>query len=255
MNRSVVGGLNLTMKKYVLIFYILISCNDKSSNRIVYLSAKKIDNYSDSKFYQDFNIFSRKGIEQLDEDTLKFPFFQMRNLNDSTIELTQFTAEMKYRFEIPIGDRITYSFHDIADGPRHVYTKIFSDKIVSYGYDNTLNEVKEAQADSIALENIVPSEIVIMKQDTVYSYYFGHCLDLSEIDIEESMVAVVDIDKYWIEPFNARFKKTCKDKVSFFDDAGVQKEYFDHIINEKKNPRIIGQREFQFWRQYYGSRY
>lgn len=243
------------MKKYFIFVLILISCSDRSSDTKAYFLAKKADNYRDSKFYKDFDIFARKGVGQLIEDTLIFPFFQVRDLNDSTIELMQFTTEIKVDFKIPKDDRITYEFHNIADGPRHVYTRIIADKVISYGYDQTLKELKERETDSISLEDILPSEIVIMGRDTVYSYYFGQCLDLPGIDINGFMVSKEDINEYWIEPFTAKFKLGCKDKVSFFDESGTQKEYFEDIIKEKLHPRIVGQREFQFWRPYYGIEY
>jgi hypothetical protein len=243
------------MKKYLLFVLIIISCSQKSPEVKAYFLTKKTDNYSDSKFYKDFDIFSRKGIGQLIGDTLNFPFFQVRDLNDSTIELTQFTTEIRIDLKIPKDDRITYQFHDIADGPRHVYTKIFADKIVSFGYDNTLKELEEIQTDSISLQDILPSEIVIMERDTINSYYFGQCLDLPGIDIDAFRVSKGDIDKYWIEPFTAKLKLGCRDKVSFFDEAGTQKEYFERIIEEKQNPGIVGQKEFQFWRPYYGVEY
>ncbi len=244
-----------TMKKHLIFVLILISCSERSSETTAYFLTKKADNYRDSKFYKDFDIFSRRGVGQLVGDTLNFPFFQVRDLNDSTIALTQFTREIKIDLKIPKDNRITYQFHDIADGPRHVYTKILADRIISYGYDNTLKELENAEMDSVFLQDILPSVIVIMERDTTKSYYFGQCIDLPEVDVDDFRVSKNDIDKYWIEPFTAKLKLGCKDKVSFFDESGIQKEYFENIIEEKLHPRIVGQREFQFWRPYYGVEY
>lgn len=243
------------MKNYILFFFLLISCKEKYPNSTPYFLKNKADNYSLSKFYKDFDIFNRKGIEQLLQDTLYFPFFQVNDLNDSTLELILFATEKRTEHKIPKDNRTTYRFYDITDGPRHVYTKIYEDRIVSYGYGNTLTELKNSGTNNIYLSEVVPSEITIMKSDSVLSFYFGQCLDLQGIDIDEFQVSKTDIDKYWIEPFTAYLKCGCRDKVSFFDIAGNQKEYFESINGEKRNPRIIGKREFQYWRLYYGEFY
>lgn len=225
------------MKQCWVIILFLVSCREKSVDSAGYSTTGyllKAEMQQDKEFYQEFNIFKRQGIAQLTGDTLYFPFLAIRSTNDSIIEVTLFSEYNTTVYEIPKDDRVCYRFHNVNDRPRHVFTKISGDTIISYGYNYTLKELEESGFESINWDEIVPSEIKIITKDSIYSSYFGHCLAIPEGNNSDFQVALKDVGHYWIEPFKANMKSGCRYKVSSTNDERIQKA-----------------ENFQYWYQHY----
>lgn len=227
------------MKRYLLSLLILCSCQEKPSTELAYLRKNHLlesEASRNSKFYKGFDLFCRKGIEELTGDTLYFPFLMVKAPGDSIIEVTLYSGVDKTSYRIPKDNRVSYRFNNISDGPRHVFTKILDDKIISYGYDNTLKELKEVGIDSLYFQDIIPSEIKVISCDSINTYYFGECLDFKGIDIDRFRVPVKDVEKYWIQPFTAKLKSGCRYKT---------------FSTEKEN--IQNAEGFRYWFQHYGE--
>jgi hypothetical protein len=237
--------------------FIIISCD---STRKEVLLRKDIDDKGSARFYKDFNIFSRQGVDEIKEDTLRRPFLKVRMNADSSILLTVFKTDLERQVIIPKGDSLRYYFHDVSDGPRHHYYKIFKDSMVVYGYESKIDEVQHWPEDSISLFYLIPSEVKILTQDTLY-VFFRSCFNDRTRDDEESEVKIPKRDflKYAVMPFSKAVDLHCKDcLIHYFDSTGTIRHYYrSSEVNEypgKKNPGngLFGYRkEFKYWRDYY----
>lgn len=240
------------MKQIVTILFILIfyGCNINNSKeadtdnkvRRYYLKAE-IDNNKISEFFKDYDIFERKGIDKLTADTMEFPFFQVYSITDTTYNLKIFKKNNIKEYIIPKGNQTVYSFHDIYDGPRHIYSKIEGDEIIRYGYETNPYET----------ENIIfPTGIEVVKRDTFYIFLLNsekNCLDTFGINGK-------------ILPFQGVLKRDCSRCLIHYYSNDFNNDSLNHYyrykkLNEylsKQNPGngIYGyKREFKYWRGFH----
>jgi hypothetical protein len=113
-----------------------------------------------AKFFKDFDIFNRQGINEIMGDTLHFPFFEYFRTSDTTFQLNLHrNDEYGLRVEemvVPLGKQIVYTFHDINDGPRHYYAKIVGDTIIRFNY----REIKPNDFHAISDDNVMYYDII-----------------------------------------------------------------------------------------------
>jgi hypothetical protein len=189
------------MRLFLSIFLILlfIGCKDNSSR---YTSTKQrgfyirndVDNYRNIKFYKDFDIFSRRGIDEISSDTLFTPFFGMSNLNDTIINLTFFDTTLVTKMRIPKDDQVIYTYRDINDGPSHIFAKIQNNEIIRYGYDEDPYHSNKS---------VKPVEIEIVSGDSVFTF-FESCWE--------------KISKK-ILPFSLEVDRTCQDCLTHYHNS------------------------------------
>ncbi len=203
-----------------------------------YLKNELINNES-SKFFTDFDIFERKGLNEILGDTLRTPFFQLYPSSDSLYQLILFTHSEKEEFVVPKGNILIYTFHDIYDGPRHIYSKIERNEIIRYGYSE--NPYKYDKV-------LVPERIEVIKQDTFYNFS-SDCLDTTGI-------------KGKVLPFSGVIISNCEEcLVQYFSKDTTNEKlyhYYRHIPRteelSKKKPGdgIYGfKRRFRYWRDFH----
>jgi hypothetical protein len=226
----------------VVLCLALSSCNQNGS--LSKKEQKKFRIKSDlvdsppSKYFKDYNIFARKGVYPLTSDTLWFPFFQVYRATDTTLVLTLHKASDSEEFIIPLSNQTVYSFHDITDGPRYVYSRIEDQRIIRYGYDSD---------PYVSADLIRPRNIEIITQDTFYTY-FSECL--------------LNSDQYKVMPFEGQLNKDCKQVlVQYYSeslkDSGLHHYYRDISplkYTGKQNPGdgIYGyKRIHKFWRGFF----
>jgi hypothetical protein len=241
----------------IIVLFTVLSCSvDKKD----YLLREELSDNGVGRSYKDFDIFSRKGHEEIIGDTLRRPFFMVRLNNDSSINLTVFKNEFEKEITVPKGETVLYDFDDIHDGPRHNYYKIFKDSIVVFGYDNKIDEVEKWQGDSILLFELLSREIQILTGDTVYNF-FQECLNIKTINNDESELKIPkkDLLRSSVQPFSRTIDLNCDNcLVHYFDTAGHMRHYYRYNdVTEylgKTNPGggLYGyKKEFRYWRDYY----
>ncbi|HEY0744449.1 MAG TPA: hypothetical protein VGD40_23445 [Chryseosolibacter sp.] len=241
----------------IIILFTTLSC---SIDKRDYSLRKDLSDNGTSKFYRDFDIFSRQGHEEIIGDTLRRPFFKVRLNSDSSINLTIFKRGFEKEITVPKGETLLYDFDDINDGPRHNYYKIFKDSIVVFGYDNKIDEVEKWQGDSIFLFELLPTEIQILTGDTLYNF-FQECLNTRTIGNEESELKIPrkDFFRFSVQPFSRTIDLDCDNcLIHYFDTAGHMRHYYRHNKEteylSKRNPGdgLYGyKKEFKYWRDYY----
>jgi hypothetical protein len=133
----------------LMIMIMIISACSRNNISDKFIIRNQIQNFEKSTFSKDFNIFKRQGIGLLNSDTLEFPFFQILDLNDSCYEVVLYKPKIKEKIIIPKGDQLMYAFHNITDGPRHIYYKIFTDRIITFEYEEKLDEILNSNSDSL----------------------------------------------------------------------------------------------------------
>lgn len=243
------------MKYKLIILILIISACSETINNDRFTLRNNIEGSGKSTFSKDFNIFKREGIKLIDSDTLEFPFFQIMDLNDSCIEVVLHKPKIKERMTIPKGNQLMYTFHNITDGPRHIYYKIFKDRIITYGYEERLDEIINSNVDSICLYTLLPQEVQVIKQDSIYTY-FSDCF--TSLDIN-TIITKGDFLKVAIYPFQIEPKESCdRSTVMYFDDIG----HFCHFYNDRGNKESLSKehpgmglynykKEFKYWREYF----
>lgn len=238
----------------ILLFTLFLSCK-KSEYTKPYVLKKSIENFNISEFYQDFDIFKRTGIYKIHLDTLTFPFFQIRSLSDSILEVSKYTEDFKQIYHIPKEDLITYNFYDKSDGARHVYSRIFKNEILLYGYYNSYDDFLKMQdvVDSVILSDVLPIEIQRLRSDSVYVSFDGKCIETRDGMDLDTEISIKDFKKYWVNPFTAKMKMGCVNRVMYFDKNGTQNQ-IDFEGNQSESFNSV-KKEFEYWRDYYGENY
>jgi len=240
------------LKRFLIICFLLAllaSCNQEKE----YLLKSDFNSNENSRFFKDFNIFSRKGVDEVLGDTLRLPFFQVNDRTDSSILLTVFKRDYQRELLIPKDEKLIYTFFDIADGPKHNYYKIFQDRIVVYGYDNKIDDIQNWIGDSVSMDELLPADVTIMTGDTIFTF-FSNCFEQHLIRI-----AKTDYIKYAVLPFSKKLDINCKNSlVHYFDSAGHLRHYYrstesgEYLSREKPGDGLYGyKREFKYWREYY----
>ncbi len=253
--------------------FILLGCtqsNLKMKGAEFILKSKL--KHTAAHFYKDFDIFNRKGIDEIEGDTLRYPFFEYFKTSDTTLQLNLHrNDEYGLRVDemvVPTGEQIIYTFHDISDGPRHYYAKISGDTIIRYNYTE-LNptEIPGISKDSVRYHEIIPSDIEYIHHDTCYLFwpechFHKDIKDTGENHEEKGIntaIAQKDILKYAIMPFEPNLNLKCKwSRVYYFDEKGelwhYNKDDDPHEYGGKNNPvkGLYGyKKRFKYWNDFY----
>ncbi len=225
-----------------------------------------------ARFFKDFDIFSRKGIDEIEGDTLRYPFFEYFRISDSTFQLNLHrNDEYGLRVNemvIPVGEQAIYTFHDINDGPRHYYAKIIGDTIIRFNYTELKpTEIAALSKDSVMYYEIIPSDIEYIFHDTCFLFwpdcnFHKDIEDAGEKSEEQGIntsITQKDILKYAIMPFDSKLNLKCKiSRVYYFDEKGELWHY-----NRDDEPSEYGginnpikgmygyKKQFKYWNDFY----
>jgi hypothetical protein len=185
---------------YILLFTtIVISCNKSADKKLV----ERLDS---SRFYKDYDIFTRKGIDPIDKNNLTLPFIQEYDRNDSLITLRIYTKDFdSFQFiVIPIKDGYVF---ETAFNPNECQGKYFitidSGKIIRYNYQDIPNELIKNETDSMSLYQIVPFSIEVITKDYIkFITYQNYIKDKFNFDINERG-ALSKMKNKFVLPFKA----------------------------------------------------
>lgn len=237
--------------------FMTVSCSVEKSE---YSLRNDLSDNGASRFYKDFDIFSRQGHDEILGDTLRRPFFKVRLNNDSSINLTIFKSEFEKEIIVPKGATLLYDFDDITDGPRHNYYKIFKESIVVFGYNNKIDEVEKWTEDSTFIFELLPIDIQILTADTLYNF-FQECLNIKTTGTDESELEIPKKDflRFSVQPFSRTIDLNCINcLIHYFDTTGRMRHYYRYTEESeylgKNNPGdgLYGyKKEFKHWRDYY----
>lgn len=261
------------MWKNLFFSLIFVSCHHSNStkNKAEFTQKSELNNL-DAKFYKDFDIFNRKGIDEIDGDTLYYPFFEYFSTSDSTSQLNLHrNDEYGLRVDemvVPLGEQVIYTFHDIKDGPRHYYAKIIGDTIIRFNYTEIkANEIVGFDKDSVMYYKIIPSDIEYIFHDTCIlfwpdCYFHEDMRDTGENPEEDGIntaIAQKDIPKYAIMPFKSKFNFKCtSSRIYYYDEKGELWHYdkdeepseYGGINNPIKG--LYGyKKRFKYWNDFY----
>lgn len=225
-----------------ILVLLFVGCKDNDSryasteSRIFYIR-NKIAGHHNKKFYKDFDIFSRQGINEIATDTLFTPFFGVSNLNDTLLSLTLFDTTLVTKMKIPKGDLVIYTYRDINDGPNYIFAKIENNEIIRYGYDEDPYHSNK---------NIKPESIEIVSGDSVFTF-FESCWE----KISKNIL-----------PFSLQVDRTCQDCLIHYhtpdpQDHKVYHFYRDNDSSEYTSRQNPGdglwyfQKRLKYWRDFH----
>jgi hypothetical protein len=231
------------MKILILLIFLLFfaGCSENelrfpSTNRKILCKKTEIDNYEISKFYKDYDIFSRKGITEVLGDSFYIPFFAISNLNDTTTLLRLFDTISVTKMEIPKGNQTIASFHNITDGPRYIYAKIQGAEIIRYGY---------ATDPFVSEKDIIPEIIEVISRDTLLTF-FRSCLKTSARKVMPFSEAV---DRKCLDCLVHCFSKD-NDTYAFHYYGNLDST--ESLSKQKPGKGLyLFQRRFKYWRDYH----
>ncbi len=209
-----------------------------------------VQKLSESKYYRDYNIFERKGIGEINNKLRKLPFFEVYESSDTTLGLEIHTGEGSKKIAIPKGDQILYGYCDINDGPPHIFTRFFKDKIVQFRYSYHPYKLKEDDSDSIPLYKLLPDEIEIITEDTLFTYSGDYLIPFPYESLDDAInyqVSKDSIDYYAVYPFEVDMDTICKPHFILNRDEngkwwldGKEYQYGDMLP-----------KRFEFWKYYH----
>ena len=232
------------MRAFLSIILILLvaGCYDNSSRYSLtkqrgFYIRNNIDKNRKIKFYKDFDIFSRRGIEEIFSDTLYTPFFGVSNLNDTLFSLTFFDSTLVKEMRIPKGSQIIHTFYDISDGPRHIYAKIENNEIIRYGYN---------EDPYYSNNNIKPESIEIISRDSVFTFF--------ELCWEKICKNIY--------PFTLQVDRTCQNCLTHYHSSDLQDHKVYHFYRDTDSTQYLSrqkpgdglyffQRKFNYWRDFH----
>jgi hypothetical protein len=191
------------MNKILYIFILTLitfSCNRISDKR-------NIERLESSKFYKDYNIFTRQGIDLIDKNNLTLPFIQEYDRNDSLIIIRIYTEDFDsfLYMVLPVNDGYVFksSFSPLECSGMY-FIKIDSNKIIRYNYQDIPYELIKNETDSMSLYQIVPFSIEVITKDYIkFILYQNYIEDKYNVDINERGKLSKMKDKF-VLPFNAK---------------------------------------------------
>ena len=209
------------------------------------------------KYYKDYNIFLRSGINEMEISARKAPFIAEINHSDSTILLEINDGKKKNQVLIPKGNEIIYNFYDIHDGPRHYFSKVFKNHIIRYAYTEFHpNQFEQGIKKPPLLYEITPYLIEIITQDTQIIFY-GDCYFKNYYSDLNKIIPVDSIPNYAIKPFSIDIEvlknKNCEKVIQYFK----RDTFYSYYSNEKTLfPNYDGgmygyKRVFEFWKPFH----
>ena len=238
---------DLLKNKYMrlLIFIsllLLISCSEnilKQHNKIEI-----------GKYYKDYNIFERKGLNPIDSTKLNGLFFAEIDNTDSTILLVIYENRKELnRITIPKEDNIIYNFSDIYDGPRHYFSKVSGKDIIRYSYDYHPNQfLEEDGREEKMIYEIVPSYVELITSDTLIVFSLNCYYDKFENNMNTS-IEIDNIEEHSIMPFSLDLKKlmdsNCDREILYFEDDDL------HSNDSNFEKLYIFERKFDIWKPFH----
>lgn len=213
-------------------------------------------------YYKDYDVFERKGIDRISEDSLAAPYFEVVNLNDSTIKLTIIETSYKRSIEIPIDNRMFYIRKDIKDGSTDNYYKIENNQIIRFGYTGNIFEAENWKRDSVYVFELLPEQIEVTTKDTIYfmsSPYMCLGVNIMNDDDSEMIVSKEVIETYRVLPFSVDIDLNCElIDLYFCADSGKHRLIFASAEPGKygspDNPAdglSTNCSKHKYWRDYY----
>lgn len=225
-----------------ILVLLFVGCKDydsryTSTDRRKFYIRNKIDDHQNIKFYKDFDIFSRQGINEILTDTLFTPFFGVSNLNDTILSLTLFDTTLVTKMKIPKDGQVIYTYRDINDGPSHIFAKIENNEIIRYGYDENPYQPNKI---------IKPRNIEIVSGDSVFTF-FESCWD----NISTNIL-----------PFSFAIDRNCQDCLTHYHTLDPQDQNIYHIYRDNDSSEYLSrqkpgdgiwyfQRRFKYWRDFH----
>ena len=161
-----------TMKKNILLLltFLIYSCGQRGN----------VDFARGAKFYRDYDVFKRTGIDEIDSVDLEIPFIQEYARTDSVITLRVYESYLD-EFEtvkIPARDEIELkAVYNYKDAPNWIYGKISNGKIIRYGYSSDPYDKALPKRKEIYLYDIIPDQIQIITRDTIKTILYQSYLE------------------------------------------------------------------------------
>jgi hypothetical protein len=171
------------MKKIAHLFlsiFFVCSCGQRTD----------VDFIKGSRFYKDYDIFQRAGIDEIDSSNLEIPFIQEYIKTDSVITLRVYDSKLE-EFEtvkIPAKDGIQLrSNYNYSDAPNWIYGTIENGKIIRYGYESNPYDKDISSRKEIFLYDIIPHLVEIITEDTIKTIRFQSYFEEEyKIDVNET---------------------------------------------------------------------
>jgi len=248
----------------ILLLTVACSCGSRSD----------VDFIKGSRFYQDYDVFQRRGVHEIDSANLEIPFIQEYTRTDSIITLRIYDTDLNnfQEVQLPSFDGVVLKRNSNAsDAPNWIFGTISGNKILRYGYnsdpfDNALPAAKE-----IYLYDLVPDYIQVITRDTIKTiFYQSYLADSFGVDINRSG-DWTSMRQHLILPFKAKvdlsynFEKlkdnvhieTIKDSADFYIQSTYVMDRYDSYIHKTQfrdsvrlGSRYANARPFKLWRDY-----
>ena len=233
----------------------LIACGVPGYDHYTYYKFRPNE---EAQYFKDYDIYRRKGVDPIRIDSLRFPFFEVLRLNDSTIRLTHVKELGKSTYDLPTDDRMFLQYRNIKDGTTHNYFRIFEDRIVRFGYYGDIYTARQwpgrgEEQDSISRLDLIPASIEIATRDTLYGLSFPNlCFGIEVYEDERDWVPKAEIDQYRILPFSVTIDSCALTDISYFNKKGNFVRVFHYSATETDTLAYHETSETSsHWRDYY----
>jgi hypothetical protein len=207
------------MKSIIYLFLLtslICSCGQRA----------EVDFIKGSRFYKDYDIFKRTGINEIDSAELEVPFIQEYSRTDSVITLRVYDSYLDAfeTVEIPAIDGIELrEEYNYNDAPDWIYGTISNGKVIRYGYYADPYSQELTKRKEIFLYDIIPDQIQIITEDTIKTVLYQSYLE----------------DKYGIDCNDHGDWSKMKDRVILPFKAAVNVNWGFRVLKDNVHIEVI----------------
>jgi hypothetical protein len=202
--------MRVTIPIFFIFFILLFSSCKNSEKQDAVKAYSETDNGDSIIYYRDFDLYSFKGIDKLNPDSLRYPFVKMIYKNDSLVLKAHYNKSKAYHLLLlKLNGQWSNHFQHWGDGVTSHHFLVFTDtalyefKFHRNPYGKTLEDLKRpARLYNITIES---------KKKDVINYRYYQSFDWGTADYKEVPDLTRTNEKDWLE--NCQSFITCEIKI------------------------------------------
>lgn len=193
----------------ISVSFLISSCKSRESQESVF-TYSETDKGDSIIYYRDFDLYSFKGIDKLNPDSLRYPFVKKIYKNDSLVLKAHYNKNKHYQLLLlKLSGQWSNHFQHWGDGVTSHHFLVFTDtalyefKFHRNPYGKTDEDLKRpARLYSITIES---------KKMDVINYRYYQSFDWGTVDCKEVPDVTKTNEKDWLE--NCQSFITCENKI------------------------------------------
>jgi hypothetical protein len=226
------------------------------------LHCKPAADNTQASFFMDYDIFNRRGVNPIEKEQCKPPYFEVRNLSDTTISVTLHDSTAQ-QYIIPKGAQVLHTRPVTTTTVRYAYTQVLSDRFIEYDYyelDPSEFTAAAAEKGMRPVSHVIPvfAHVTFRDQDSVLTL-LAECFlppDIHDINLP---IFNYEIKQYSTLPFTTPLNYNCPYcGIHYRDSSGSTRLFFTYRYAgqglSRENPgkgTIHMDKRFRYWKSNY----